>query len=126
MENYFQAEAFNLDKVLDEFEQNEGEPARVGAPGGRSRGMCVSGRIRWGNSHGGKLRASGRGAGSRTETGVIEGARSGSETNYITGSPRAFLKLCYWFKVFLFPPLGNCQDLSSGLSECGPSPFHQS
>lgn len=26
MENYFQAEAFNLDKVLDEFEQNEGEP----------------------------------------------------------------------------------------------------
>lgn len=25
MENYFQAEAFNLDKVLDEFEQNEGE-----------------------------------------------------------------------------------------------------
>lgn len=24
MENYFQAEAFNLDKVLDEFEQNEG------------------------------------------------------------------------------------------------------
>lgn len=28
MENYFQAEAFNLDKVLDEFEQNEGEPLR--------------------------------------------------------------------------------------------------
>lgn len=27
MENYFQAEAFNLDKVLDEFEQNEGELA---------------------------------------------------------------------------------------------------
>lgn len=27
MENYFQAEAFNLDKVLDEFEQNEGERA---------------------------------------------------------------------------------------------------
>ncbi|XP_077414915.1 zinc finger FYVE domain-containing protein 9 isoform X2 [Vanacampus margaritifer] len=26
MENYFQAEAFNLDKVLDEFEQNEDEP----------------------------------------------------------------------------------------------------
>lgn len=25
MENYFQAEAYNLDKVLDEFEQNEGE-----------------------------------------------------------------------------------------------------
>ncbi len=25
MENYFQAEAFNLDKVLDEFEQNEGK-----------------------------------------------------------------------------------------------------
>ncbi|KAJ8418606.1 hypothetical protein AAFF_G00001050 [Aldrovandia affinis] len=25
MENYFQAEAFNLDKVLDEFEQNEDE-----------------------------------------------------------------------------------------------------
>lgn len=28
MENYFQAEAFNLDKVLDEFEQNEGELLR--------------------------------------------------------------------------------------------------
>lgn len=28
MENYFQAEAFNLDKVLDEFEQNEGELPR--------------------------------------------------------------------------------------------------
>ena len=27
MENYFQAEGFNLDKVLDEFEQNEGELA---------------------------------------------------------------------------------------------------
>lgn len=25
MENYFQAEAYNLDKVLDEFEQNEDE-----------------------------------------------------------------------------------------------------
>ncbi len=25
MENYFQAEAFNLDKVLDEFELNEGK-----------------------------------------------------------------------------------------------------
>lgn len=25
MENYFQEEAFNLDKVLDEFEQNEGK-----------------------------------------------------------------------------------------------------
>ena len=25
MENYFQVEAYNLDKVLDEFEQNEGE-----------------------------------------------------------------------------------------------------
>ncbi|KAG5847593.1 hypothetical protein ANANG_G00127830 [Anguilla anguilla] len=25
MENYFQAEAFNLDKVLDEFEQNQDE-----------------------------------------------------------------------------------------------------
>jgi MAD (mothers against decapentaplegic) interacting protein len=25
MENYFQAEAYNLDKVLDEFEQNEGK-----------------------------------------------------------------------------------------------------
>ncbi|KAF7692292.1 hypothetical protein HF521_009902 [Silurus meridionalis] len=34
MENYFQAEAFNLDKVLDEFEQNEDEtdtPALTGA-----------------------------------------------------------------------------------------------
>lgn len=72
MENYFQAEAFNLDKVLDEFEQNEGEPP-CRSPGGRSRGMCVSGRIRWGNSHGGNLRA-----GSRAETGVIEGARSGN------------------------------------------------
>lgn len=35
MENYFQAEAFNLDKVLDEFEQNEGEPLRS-RPDGRS------------------------------------------------------------------------------------------
>lgn len=25
MENYFQEEAYNLDKVLDEFEQNEGK-----------------------------------------------------------------------------------------------------
>lgn len=29
MENYFQAEAFNLDKVLDEFEQNEGPSPRL-------------------------------------------------------------------------------------------------
>lgn len=29
MENYFQAEAFNLDKVLDEFEQNEGEHSQL-------------------------------------------------------------------------------------------------
>lgn len=28
MENYFQAEAFNLDKVLDEFEQNGGASGR--------------------------------------------------------------------------------------------------
>lgn len=33
MENYFQAEAFNLDKVLDEFEQNEGELRRNTADG---------------------------------------------------------------------------------------------
>lgn len=33
MENYFQAEAFNLDKVLDEFEQNEGE-LRPSSPDG--------------------------------------------------------------------------------------------
>lgn len=39
MENYFQAEAFNLDKVLDEFEQNEGElasPVLPPAPLGRT------------------------------------------------------------------------------------------
>lgn len=30
MENYFQAEAYNLDKVLDEFEQNEGESFQTG------------------------------------------------------------------------------------------------
>lgn len=33
MENYFQAEAFNLDKVLDEFEQNEGELLRSSPDG---------------------------------------------------------------------------------------------
>lgn len=39
MENYFQAEAFNLDKVLDEFEQNEGEKTGEG----RGNAASVSG-----------------------------------------------------------------------------------
>lgn len=41
MENYFQAEAFNLDKVLDEFEQNEGELLRDRADGRSCRGAVV-------------------------------------------------------------------------------------
>lgn len=43
MENYFQAEAFNLDKVLDEFEQNEGELPR-------SRAISAARRTAWGIS----------------------------------------------------------------------------
>lgn len=41
MENYFQAEAFNLDKVLDEFEQNEGELLRDRADGRGCGGAVV-------------------------------------------------------------------------------------
>ncbi|XP_053169621.1 zinc finger FYVE domain-containing protein 9 isoform X3 [Hemicordylus capensis] len=37
MENYFQAEAYNLDKVLDEFEQNEATTS-IGGGGGYSNG----------------------------------------------------------------------------------------
>lgn len=47
MENYFQAEAFNLDKVLDEFEQNEGE---LLSPDGATEGFIVCG-----GSYSGKL-----------------------------------------------------------------------
>lgn len=101
MENYFQAEAFNLDKVLDEFEQNEGERLHQ-RPDGCGRGICVTERTTWGNS-----RANHQGVNKLTEAEppsqvVIEGMRSGNNTNYIISFSWAFLKLCYWFKVFLF------------------------
>lgn len=53
MENYFQAEAFNLDKVLDEFEQNEGEELT------RTRRLPVcpeSRTLNWVGVHGGQFR----------------------------------------------------------------------
>lgn len=53
MENYFQAEAFNLDKVLDEFEQNEGEElTRTRRPP-----VCPESRtLNWVGVHGGQFR----------------------------------------------------------------------
>lgn len=74
MENYFQAEAFNLDKVLDEFEQNEGEPRRWG-PGGRSPGASASGGILGGR--GGQI----LGVLRQMEPGLIEGVPSGNNAN---------------------------------------------
>lgn len=56
MENYFQAEAFNLDKVLDEFEQNEGEPSAVEVDW---EGLCDEGRGWTLRRHAGSLHPSG-------------------------------------------------------------------
>lgn len=109
MENYFQAEAFNLDKVLDEFEQNEGEPPLLPPPPlhwrlyGRSHEQIKF----WGSCGLDALTQ----AASKSDNQpllsefeqrsqvVIEGVWGGNWTNWTIHLPGASGKLCYQSKT---------------------------
>lgn len=109
MENYFQAEAFNLDKVLDEFEQNEGEPPSLLVPlpppplYGRSRaeikfwGCCGLDALTQAAS-----KADNQPLLSEFEQRsqvLIEGGWGGNWTNWTIHLPGASGKLCYQSKT---------------------------
>lgn len=98
MENYFQAEAFNLDKVLDEFEQNEGEtPPCRGPERGRSNGkLSLGAAVVW------KRLCNPRANQTEFEQHsqvVIESMWRGNRTNWTIHLPEDCGKLCYQSKT---------------------------
>lgn len=98
MENYFQAEAFNLDKVLDEFEQNEGEPPLCPVPEwGRSYGkLGLEALMQPTSKSDNQMPPSEFEQYSQV---VIEGMRRGNRSNWTIRLPEDCGKLCYQSKT---------------------------